>query len=157
MPLSLAPLLLLLPAWAPGAGGAWGLFAASFVAATVVPVSSEVAFAAALAAGMPVGEALVAASAGNAIGAAVTYASGRLFADRVRARLSASRAGRRALGWVERRGGWALAGAWLPIVGDPLCLAAGLLRVRVAWFVALGIGTRAARYVAIAWAAGALG
>lgn len=145
------------PAWATGAGGAWGLFAAAFVGATVVPVSSEVAFVAALAAGMPVGEALVAASAGNALGASVTYGSGRLFADRVRARLAASRSGTRAMAWVERWGGWALAGAWLPVVGDPLCLAAGLAGVRVRWFVALGIGTRVARYVVLAWAAGRLG
>lgn len=140
-----------------GAVGAGALFVAAFVGATVLPVSSEVAFVAALSAGMPVGVALATASAGNALGAATTYVLGRLGADRVRQRLAASRAGRRALGWVERWGGWALAGAWLPVVGDPLCLAAGLLGVRWPWFVALGVGTRVLRYAALAWATGHLG
>lgn len=129
--------------------GALGLFLAAFLGATLVPVSSEAAFLAALAFGMPPGVALVSASAGNALGAAVTYGTGWLFADRTRARLERSRAGRKALAWAERRGAWVLLLAWAPVVGDPVCLAAGLLRVPVWAFVALGIGTRVARYAAL--------
>jgi membrane protein YqaA with SNARE-associated domain len=41
--------------------------------------------------------------------------------------------------------------AWVPIVGDPLCVAAGWLRlpwIAVTVFMAVG---KAARYLAVAW------
>ncbi|HYE58340.1 MAG TPA: VTT domain-containing protein [Rhodothermales bacterium] len=130
---------------------AWSLFLTALLAATLVPVSSEAAFVAALAAGAPPLEVFIVMSAGNALGAAITYGTGRLFADRTRRRLEASKSGQRALAWSEKHGAWALLGAWLPLVGDPLCLAAGLVRVRVLPFVLLGIGTRLARYAVLLW------
>lgn len=130
------------------------LFLAAFLGATLVPVSSEAAFVAALAAGMNPAVALVTASAGNALGASVTYAMGRALGPTTRAKLEASRAGRKALAWAERYGAWTLAGAWLPIVGDPICLAAGLFRMPVWAFVLLGLGTRVARYAALLWGFG---
>jgi membrane protein YqaA with SNARE-associated domain len=42
-------------------------------------------------------------------------------------------------------------GAWIPLIGDPLCVAAGWLRMNVLLvtiFMALG---KLARYLAIAW------
>ena len=116
------------------------------VKATLVPVSSEVAVVAALRMGMPGWEVFVSASVGNALGASLNYGLGWLFADRVREKLEASRGGRHALGWVERYGKWSLLGSWLPVVGDPLCLAAGLFRVPFTFFVTVGLGTRIARY-----------
>lgn len=131
------------------AHGAWGLVVAAFVGATLVPISSEVAVVAALAFGMPPVEAFVAASFGNALGAGVTYGTGRLFAERTHARLVRGRTGRRALEWAERHGAWALLGSWLPVVGDPLCLAAGLVGVRAGPFLLVGIGTRVVRYAVL--------
>jgi membrane protein YqaA with SNARE-associated domain len=130
---------------------AWSLFLTALLAATLVPVSSEAAFVAALAAGAPPLTVFLVMSAGNALGATITYGMGRAFADRTRARLEASRTGRRALAWSERYGMWALLGAWLPLVGDPICLAAGLVRVGVGPFVLLGIGTRLLRYAVLLW------
>lgn len=130
---------------------AWSLFLTALLAATLVPVSSEAAFVAALAAGAPPWQVFAVMGAGNALGAAITYGTGRVFAARTRQRLEASKAGRRALAWAEHHGAWALLGAWLPLLGDPLCLAAGLVRVRVLPFVALGIGTRLARYAVLLW------
>ncbi len=130
---------------------AGALFLTAFLAATLVPVSSEAAFVAALAAGVAPWHVFAVMSAGNALGALVTYGMGRAFAEKTRAKLSASRMGRRALAWSERHGAWALLGAWLPLVGDPLCLAAGLARVGVGPFVLLGIGTRVARYAVLLW------
>lgn len=127
------------------------LFLAAFLGATLVPVSSEAAFVAALTLGMDPALALAAASAGNALGAATTYALGRWLGPRTRARLDGSRAGRRALAWAERYGPLTLAGAWLPVVGDPICLAAGLFRMPLWAFVLLGIGTRVARYAVLLW------
>lgn len=129
--------------------GLWELFFAAFLGATLVPVSSEAAFVFALGVGVEPLPALVVASAGNALGALTNYLLGALFAPRVERKLEASRSGRRALSWTRRWGRWSLLGSWLPIVGDPLCLAAGLVRVPLWFFALVGIGTRVARYAVI--------
>lgn len=136
------------------AAAAAGLFLTALLGATLVPISSEAAFVAALAAGARPLTVFLVMSAGNALGAGITYGMGRAFADRTRARLEASKSGRRALAWFERHGKWALLGSWLPIVGDPICLAAGLVRVGPVPFVLLGIGTRVARYAVLLWVMG---
>lgn len=126
--------------------GLWGLAVVAFLGATLVPVSSEVAVVAALKMGLPPWQVLLSASIGNALGASLNYVLGRLFSGRIEERLQSSRAGRNALRWTHRYGKWSLLGSWLPIVGDPLCLAAGLFRVEFPFFVLVGIGTRIARY-----------
>ena len=131
--------------------GAAGLAAAAFVGATLVPVSSEAAFVAAVAAGLAPATALVWATAGNTAGCLVNYALGRAARQSVGDRLRASRTGRAALGWTERWGTAALLLSWLPVVGDPLTLAAGVARVRPAVFVPLVAGLRLARYAALLW------
>lgn len=129
--------------------GIWGVALAAFVGATLVPVSSEVAVVFALKLGMPPWQVLVSASIGNALGASLNYGLGWIFGDNVRGRLEANRNGRRALHWAEKYGKWSLLGSWLPVVGDPLCLAAGLFRIRLFFFVTVGIGTRIARYAVL--------
>lgn len=137
-----------LAAWVAAAGGP-GLAAAAFLGATLVPVSSEVAFVAALRLGLAPPEALLWATAGNVLGCATNYALGRWGRTRIEPRLEASGAGRTALRWTERFGTPALLLSWLPVVGDPLTLAAGVARVRPAVFTALVGATRALRYVAL--------
>lgn len=131
--------------------GAWGLCAAAFVGATLVPVSSEAAFVAAVAAGLAPATALGWASLGNTAGCLVNYALGLGAREWVGDRLAASRSGRAALRWTERWGAPALALSWLPVIGDPLTLAAGVGRVPLAWFVPLVAGLRVARYAALLW------
>jgi membrane protein YqaA with SNARE-associated domain len=46
--------------------------------------------------------------------------------------------------------------AWLPLVGDPLTFAAGMLRVRFAPFIALVAIGKGGRYAAILWGVGIL-
>lgn len=130
--------------------GALGLFLAAFLAATLVPLSSEAALVAALAAGVPVAEALVAASLGNSLACLVNYGLGRFFRDRVQPRTEASRSGRRALGAMDRWGRWSLVLTPLPVVGDPVTVVAGLARVSFALFVAVVIPLRVGRYLLIA-------
>lgn len=129
--------------------GAVGLCAAAFVGATLIPVSSEAAFVAAVAAGLAPATALAWATAGNTAGCLVNYAVGRLARDGVGGRLGPSRGGRAAVRWLDRWGLPALGLSWLPVVGDPLTLAAGAARVRLAWFVPLVGGLRLARYAAL--------
>ena len=131
--------------------GPWGLCAAAFVGATLVPVSSEAAFVGAVAAGLAPTTALVWASVGNTAGCLVNYALGRGARQWVGDRLAASRSGRAALRWTERFGVPSLALSWLPVIGDPLTLAAGAGRVPLAWFVPVVAGLRVARYAALLW------
>ena len=134
--------------WVAVAGGP-GLAAAAFVGATLVPVSSEVAFVAALRLGLRPETALIWATAGNTLGCAVNYALGRWGRERGGPRLAASRAGRAALRWTERFGVPALLLSWLPVVGDPLTLAAGVARVRAGVFLAITLAVRGLRYAAL--------
>lgn len=131
--------------------GAAGLALAAFVGATLVPISSEAAFVAAVAAGLDPATALVWATVGNTAGCGVNYALGRGARAGVSDRLAASRIGRAALRWTERWGLPALALSWLPIIGDPLTLAAGVARVPLVWFVPVVAGLRLARYAALLW------
>ena len=117
------------------------LFAMSFAAATLIPLPSEAALFAYI--HMYPDRAALAvaiATAGNTAGGMTSYAIGRLVPQKELKYLDA----------VKRHGAPALLLAWLPIVGDALCVAAGWLRVH--WAAALGfmaIG-RLARYIAVA-------
>ena len=124
------------------------LFGAAFAGATLLPLSSEAAFAAALAGGMDTIDALAWATAGNTLGCALNVALGRWARDRTEPRLRASRWGQKALEGFERWGGWALALSWLPVIGDPITVAAGVARVPL-WLVAAIVpccGSRARRH-----------
>lgn len=136
-----------LAAWVDAAGGP-GLAAAAFLGATLLPVSSEVAFVTALRLGLAAPEALAWATAGNVLGCVFNYGLGRWGRARVEPRLKASGAGRTALAWTERYGTPALLLSWLPVLGDPLTLAAGVGRVRPVVFLLLVGLTRALRYLA---------
>ena len=125
----------------------WGLFLSSFVSATLFPGGSEVLLGV-LAHGHRYDPwlLLTVASTGNTLGALSTWVLGWFVARRLPldARLSASR--QRALARVRHWGSPALLLAWLPVVGDPLCFAAGYLRLPFlasALFIALG---KIARY-----------
>jgi membrane protein YqaA with SNARE-associated domain len=120
-----------------------GLAAASFLAATLVPLPSEAALLAYLHA-RPEHTALAVAvaTAANTAGGMTSYWVGRLIPQKS--------LDSRALAWVRRHGAPATLLAFLPMIGDALCLAAGWLRVH--WLGALGFmaAGRLARYVVVA-------
>ena len=126
------------------------LFAVAFLAATLVPVSSEAALVAVLAAGVPVLPALAVASVGNGLACGLNYWIGHVFREKTGRRLRGSRSGRQALAWLERLGPWSLALTWLPVIGDPLTVAAGYARTSPGLFAAVVIPLRIARYLALA-------
>lgn len=137
-------------------GGYFGLFLTAFLAATVIPLSSEAVLAVLSAAdGFDVAILFAVATLGNTLGAAVNWALGRFclhWRDRRWFPVSAEqldRAGAR----FRRYGLWSLLFAWLPIVGDPLTFAAGVLQVRFLPFLVLvGLG-KGARYAMVLAAA----
>jgi membrane protein YqaA with SNARE-associated domain len=121
-----------------------GLFANAFVAATLIPVPSEPAFIALLAtnSGSPVLLTLV-ATVGNTVGALVNFVLGRWiehYRERPWFPISQQRY-QSACEQFGRYGVWALLLSWIPVIGDPLTIAAGALRVPVAKFLLLtGLG-----------------
>ena len=57
--------------------GYWGLLLASFLAATILPLSSEVVFAALIAGGLDLWQCILFATVGNVAGGATCYYLGR--------------------------------------------------------------------------------
>lgn len=134
------------PAWTEW--GLWGLFMASFLAATVLPFSSE-AVLAAMTLGPWSGAALwTVASLGNWLGGMSSYGLGRLGdLDRILRWLRTDPAKARCMqDWVDRYGFWAALLAWLPVVGDPLAIALGLGKARALPVAVLMFIGKAARY-----------
>lgn len=129
------------------------LFAVAFAAATILPLSSEVVLTSFVATdGFELWLLVALASLGNTLGAVVNWALGRYclhWRDRKWFPVSPHALGR-ASHWFTRYGVYTLLFAWVPIVGDPLTFAAGLLRVRFWVFVILTAIGKTARYVAVA-------
>lgn len=129
-----------------------GLALNAFLSATILPASSEVTLASLVAAGKGTPLALFAvATVANTVGSVVNWIFG-LGIDRLRSKKwfpVKPEQYERAHRWFIRVGVWSLLFAWLPIVGDPLTVVAGALRVPLWTFVALvGFG-KAARYGAV--------
>ena len=129
-----------------------GLFAASFLAATVFPFQSEVVlFGLLVADRYSWGMLLAVASIGNTLGSVVNWLLGRGI-DRLHDRRwfpIRRETFERAQAWYRRWGSWSLLLAWAPFIGDPLTVVAGALRVNLATFVVLvGLG-KTARYLAV--------
>ena len=120
----------------------WALFASSFLAATLLPGGSEFVLAGVLNAyPQQYWPALAVATFGNTLGGMSSYLIGRIIPPRGELK---------GLQWIRRYGSPALLLAWVPVIGDLLCVAAGWVRVNpwlAALFMALG---KFARYLVIA-------
>jgi|SRR6185503_5453502 len=119
-----------------------GLLGASFVAATLFPLPSEAALYAYLQAHPDRAVLAVAvATLGNTSGGMTSYLIGRFVPPR----------DFKGVAWVKRFGAPITFFAWLPVVGDALCVAAGWLRIR--WWAALAFmaAGRLCRYIVVAW------
>ncbi|WP_029057187.1 YqaA family protein [Stappia stellulata] len=129
------------------------LFLGAFLAATLIPFSSEIMLLSALAAGdVPASFLVAAAASGNILGSAVNWAIGRyLVAWRNHRWFPFTPAQiERASSRFARYGTWSLLFAFLPVVGDPLTFAAGFLKVPFWRFLILVSLGKTARYVALA-------
>lgn len=129
--------------------GAFGLFLLAFLAATLLPFSSEAAFGAALYGGMNHTLALAVASAGNVLAIMVNYFLGHWLRERFHTKLQTSKSGRKALHFSHHYGVWALLLSPLPIIGDPITLAAGVARINFLTFLVIAGGLRVGRYALI--------
>ena len=107
------------------------LFVLSFLAATLLPLGSEWLLLTLVLKGQSVTPLVLVATIGNVLGAIVTYSIGRWGAEFLQKKVLRldDRQAERATQLYTRYGPVSLLFAWLPIVGDPLCLAAGLLNL----------------------------
>ncbi|MFM1897058.1 MAG: inner membrane protein YqaA [Pseudomonadota bacterium] len=125
------------------------LFAAAFLAATILPFYSEVVLFALLTQGLDPVLLVLAASLGNTLGAVVNWWLGRYllrFQDRKWFYFTPEQIAS-AQQWYARYGYGSLLLAWLPIGGDALTLVAGIMKARLDLFVVLVAAGKTARYV----------
>jgi len=134
----------------------WGLFFASFLAATVVPFSSEVVLTAVLANGTDVMWAVIIASLGNWAGGMTSFALGFLGKwEWIEKYLRVKRVTIEK--WHNRlynRGAIFAFLTWLPGVGDIFAIGLGVLRTNI-WIVAVTMfAGKLWRYIVWAWITG---
>jgi membrane protein YqaA with SNARE-associated domain len=120
----------------------WTLFASSFLAATLLPGGSEaVLFGVLKLHPAELWSAIGVATLGNALGGMSSYVIGRIIPQKKDLP---------GLPTVQKFGSPALLFSWVPVIGDPLCVAAGWLRLNP-WsslaFITLG---KFARYLVVA-------
>jgi membrane protein YqaA with SNARE-associated domain len=130
-----------------------GLFLSAFIAATILPTQSEAVLSALLISGNHATLGLIAtASVGNILGSMVNYVIGRFAARHADARwFPASRESlAKAESWYHRWGRWSLLLSWVPIIGDPLTVAAGVLREPIWSFIVLVTIAKVGRYLVLA-------
>lgn len=138
-----------------------GLFLTSFLAATLLPAQSELVLAGLLTQKTaPVWLLLTVATLGNTAGSSVNWLLGRAvtrFRDRRWFPVSPA-ALARAEHWYRRYGRWTLLLSWAPVIGDPLTLAAGVMREPFPSFFLITLAAKLGRYLlvtaaALAWTA----
>ena len=129
------------------------LFAVSFLASTLIPMGSEWLLAAMLLNRSDPLMTVAVATLGNTLGACTTWVIGvygsPLLIRRVLRIDAAAEAS--AVRFYRRYGVWSLLLSWLPVIGDPLCLVGGLLRVGFGRFSLLVFAGKLARYATLTW------
>lgn len=120
--------------------GYLGLFIASFLAATVVPFSSEVVFSAMVFGGLNAWKCVFVATLGNWLGGMTCYYMGRLgkiewIEKYLRIKKEKME---KFMGKLHRYGDWFAFFSFLPGLGDVIAVASGYFRCRW-WIVALSM------------------
>jgi membrane protein YqaA with SNARE-associated domain len=128
--------------WLTAEASLGSLAVAAFLAATFVPLSSEVVLVAVLKLHPDLHWTAVGlATLCNTLGGMTSYLIGRLLA---------AKKPLKEIGIVQRWGPAALVFAWAPVVGDALCVAAGWLRINWIAAAAFQAAGRFARYWIVA-------
>ncbi len=128
-----------------------GLFLSSFLAATILPLSSEIVLGALLMNGFSPVVLVSVATLGNVLGSLVNYAAGffgSLFLFEKVFRLTEAEFAK-AQKRFSRYGVFSLLLAWVPVIGDPLTLIAGVLKINIVVFLILVTAGKLARYLVL--------
>jgi membrane protein YqaA with SNARE-associated domain len=125
------------------------LFFLSFLASTLLPLGSEWLLVMMLVGGYDPVSTVAVATVGNYLGAVLTYSIGMWGGNWliVKALRVSPQQQERARSQYRRFGVYSLLFSWLPVVGDPLCLVGGMLKVNFGLFSLLVASGKLARYV----------
>lgn len=129
------------------------LFCMSLLASTLLPLGSEWLLVMMLVGGYEPFLTVTVATVGNYLGAVLTYLigiwGGSWLIERVMG-VSPDQQ-ERARSYYRRFGSFSLFFSWLPIIGDPLCLVGGMLRINFGLFTLLVASGKLVRYAVTAW------
>ena len=128
------------------------LFFISFLAATILPFSSELTLAGLISTSNYDNLLLlIFASFGNVLGSVFNWSLGFYSRNLTTKKWFPFKETQieRSSKWFSKFGKWSLLFAWIPIVGDPLTFVAGLLRVRFLDFIILVAIGKVSRYLII--------
>ena len=128
------------------------LFVISFLAATILPFSSELTLAGLIATSNYDNLLLlIVASFGNVLGSVINWVLGFYSRNLLTKKWFPFKGEQieKSSIWFNKFGRWSLLFAWVPIIGDPLTLAAGLLRVKFIEFLILVTIGKVSRYFLI--------
>lgn len=134
--------------------GLAGMFCSAFLAATILPLGSEVVMAGLLVNNSSPVPLVAVATLGNVLGSFVNYGMGRAGSRWLTGRLFrvSETDLERALNRFRAWGSLGLLLAWVPVIGDPLTIAAGILRVNPGLFLILVTIGKLGRYLVLAGA-----
>ena len=133
----------------------WLLFFSAFISSTLFPGGSEAVLAYLAANGEHAHYLLITvATLGNTLGAMTSWGIGRLISIRYSSEKLSKASQQKAVARLQKYGSPVLLLSWLPVVGDPLCVAAGWLRIH--WlpsllFIAVG---KLLRYLVVVYLVG---
>ena len=126
------------------------LFIISFLAATILPLSSELVLSTMLLTdSFDKYLLLVVASFGNILGSSVNWYLGKkilIFKDKKCFPANERQIAKGEI-YFKKYGIWSLLLAWVPIIGDPLTVVAGILRVKFFTFLLLVSISKISRYI----------
>jgi membrane protein YqaA with SNARE-associated domain len=124
----------------------WGLFVSAVISSTLLPGGSEIVL------GLLHHQGnhstwllLIIATLGNTLGGLTSVLIGRAIYLGYSAERLQNQHFHQAIGWLQNHGSPLLLLSWLPVVGDPLCVAAGWLRINIfsaLLFIAIGKSLR---------------
>ena len=130
----------------------WLVFASGLLSSTLLPGNSEAVFSLAILDSPELTiTLLIAVTAGNTLGGLISWGMGRIIAIRYPAAELTKPGNSRALASIHKWGSPVLLFSWVPVIGDPLCVAAGWLKispVSSAIYIATG---KLLRYALLAW------
>lgn len=133
--------------------GYFGMFVASFLAATILPLGSEPVLAGLLYADLNPSLLLIVATVGNTLGGLTNYLIGMLGKlDWIQQKLNVKpKTMIRAKVMVRKYGVWSALLCWLPVVGDPIAIVFGLFRVNLVWVSLLMLIGKLGRYALLVY------
>ena len=133
----------------------WFLFLSAFISSTLFPGGSEAVLAYLVSEAEHSQLLLISiATVGNTLGAMTSWGIGRLISIRYSAEKLSKASQQKAVARLQKYGSPVLLLSWLPVIGDPLCVAAGWLRIHWLWsllFISVG---KLLRYIIVIYIVG---